>query len=162
MFLHLWKPNVHYRIHNTRNLCPSRIIWVQCTLQLYFLQTHFNSVLPATPRFCKWNLSMTSHHQNPLNTSSVSHTCHIPRPSHFSWFNYPNNIGWDPRYAVPSSPLSPRPSEVLICSLAPCSQTPSALVSSWIWTTEFYTHAKQHAKLRFLYLVFAFLHRKRL
>ena len=32
--------------------------------------------------------------------------------------------------------------------------------SSWIGTTEFYTYEKQHAKLRFLYLVFAFLHRK--
>jgi hypothetical protein len=40
------------------------------------------SLFPSTPRSCKWLLSLRSPHQNPVRTSLVSHTCHIPRPSH--------------------------------------------------------------------------------
>ena len=102
--MHFMKTELHYRIYNTHNLCPSRVIRIQSTLQLYFLQIRFNIVLPATPSFCKWSLSITSHQQIPLCTSCMSHTCHMPRPSHSSWFNDPNNIGWGANYAVFSSP----------------------------------------------------------
>jgi hypothetical protein len=27
-------------------------------------------------------------HQNPVCTLPVTHTCHIPRPSHYSWFDH--------------------------------------------------------------------------
>jgi hypothetical protein len=84
-------------------LVPSKIIWIQSTLQLYFLQIRFNIVPPATPSFCKWSLSIKSHHQNPLCTSSVSLTCHMTHPCH-SCFNDPENIGWGAHYAVSSSP----------------------------------------------------------
>ena len=153
---------LHYRIYSTRNLCPSRVIWIQSTLQLYFLQIRFNIVLPATPSSFKWSLLITSHHQTPLCTSSVSHTCHMPRPSHSSWFNDPNNLWMRCSLCSLPQPLSPGPSDAQIYSSAPSSQTLSAFVSSWIWKTEIYTHEKQHAKLRFLYLVFAFLHWQRL
>ena len=29
-----------------------------------------------------------------MHTSPVRYTCHMPRPSHFSWFDHPNDIWW--------------------------------------------------------------------
>jgi hypothetical protein len=42
------------------------------------------------PRSSKWCLSLRYPHQNPVCTSSLPHTCHMPRPS--SWFSHPDNI----------------------------------------------------------------------
>jgi hypothetical protein len=39
------------------------------------------------------SLSLRSSHQHPVCTSPVSHTRHMSRPSHFSWFDQPNNFG---------------------------------------------------------------------
>ena len=38
-----------------------------------------------------WNF-VRSPHQNPVCTPPVSHTRHMPRPSHSSWFEHLNNI----------------------------------------------------------------------
>jgi len=38
--------------------------------------------------------SLKSLHQNPVCNSCVLHTCYMPLPSHFSWFDHPSNIGW--------------------------------------------------------------------
>jgi hypothetical protein len=35
-------------------------------------------------------------HQNPVYTSPFPHTRYIPRPSYFSRFYHPKNIGWGP------------------------------------------------------------------
>jgi hypothetical protein len=42
----------------------------------------------------EWSLSLSSHQQNPLRTSPVSHTCQMPRPFHSSLFDHSNNILW--------------------------------------------------------------------
>jgi hypothetical protein len=60
----------------------------------YFLKIHFNIILPSTPRSSKWPLCLRSRQQNPVRTSPVSNTCHTPRPSHSSLYDYPNNIWW--------------------------------------------------------------------
>jgi hypothetical protein len=47
--------------------------------------------MPGSP---KWSPSFTSPHQNPVCTSFSPHMCYMPRPSHSSRFDYPNNIWW--------------------------------------------------------------------
>ena len=47
------------------------------------------------PRSSKWSLSLWSPQQNPAGTSSVTHTCHKPGPSHPSRFDNQKNILWE-------------------------------------------------------------------
>ena len=55
---------------------------------------HFHTIVPSMPRSSKWSLSRKSPHQDTVRTSPASHPCHMPRPSHSSWFYHPNNIWW--------------------------------------------------------------------
>ena len=40
----------------------------------------------------KWSVSLRFPHHNPVYASPVPHTCYIPRQTHSSRFNHPNNI----------------------------------------------------------------------
>jgi hypothetical protein len=64
------------------------------TLTSYFLKSHINITLPSTPGSSNWSLFLRFPHQNPVYTSTLAHTCHMPRPSHSSRLYHPNNIGW--------------------------------------------------------------------
>jgi len=57
----------------------------------HFLSIHFSIILPSSPG----SLSLRSPHQNPVCTSLVSHTCHMPRRSHSSWFDHTSDAWWD-------------------------------------------------------------------
>jgi hypothetical protein len=47
-----------------------------------WFNTHLNIILRSTPRPSKWSLSLRFPHQQPVRTSPLPHTCHMPRPSH--------------------------------------------------------------------------------
>ena len=63
----LWNPKIHYRVHNTPSPLPIMSQKIQSIPPSHFLKIHFNIILP----------------------SPVTHTCHMPRPSHSSWFDRP-------------------------------------------------------------------------
>jgi hypothetical protein len=46
------------------------------------------------PVSSKWSLSFRFSHPNPIYASPLPHTCYMPRPAHYSWFDHPTNIGW--------------------------------------------------------------------
>ena len=76
--------------------CHLSVSWVRSILTLppsHFLKIHLDIILPSMPGSSKWSFSLRFPHQNPVYTSPLPHTCYIPRPSNFSWFDHPNT--WD-------------------------------------------------------------------
>jgi hypothetical protein len=64
-------------------LCPEPDQSIPCPPS-HFLNICFYNILPSTTGFCKWFLSLRFPHHNPVFTSPLPHTCHMPRPSHSS------------------------------------------------------------------------------
>jgi len=58
---------------------------IQSMRPTHFLKIHFGIFLPFRPGSSKWSLSLRFLHQNAVCSSSLSHTCYVPRPSHSPW-----------------------------------------------------------------------------
>jgi len=92
--LHLWNPKFHYCIHKCQ--LPVSILSqldLVRTHTPYFLKIHLHIILPSTPGFSKWSLTLRFFHQNPVYASLLPHTRYMPRPSHSARFYHPSNIG---------------------------------------------------------------------
>ena len=91
----LWSPKFHCRTHKSPSPVPilSLINPVPPSL-FYFLKIHFNIIIRHSPRSSNLSLSLMLLHQHPIRTTSLFVTCHIPRPSHSSWFDHLKSIWW--------------------------------------------------------------------
>ena len=72
---------------------PSQINPVN-SIQSYFLNIHFNIILPSASGSLKWSFTFTFPYQNTVCISLLPCVYHICHPFHDSWFNHPNNIQW--------------------------------------------------------------------
>jgi hypothetical protein len=89
----LWNSKVHSHLHKCRPPVPipSQINLAR-TPTSHFLKIHLNIFLPSTPGSPKWSLSLRFPYQNPVYASPLAHMRYMPRPSHSSRFDHPNNI----------------------------------------------------------------------
>ena len=91
----LWNPKVHYRTHKRPPPVP---ILGQPNLvhipTFHLLEIHPNIIHPSTPTSPQWSLYLRFPHQDPIRPPPLTHTRHMPSPSHSSRFYLPHNIGW--------------------------------------------------------------------
>ena len=100
-------PKDHYRTH--KRPPPVSILGQPNTVHIptsHLLEIRPNIIHPSTPRSPQWSLSVWFPHQDPIHPPLLTHTCHMPSPSH--WVRSPNHLA--PRYAISSIPPLPRPS----------------------------------------------------
>jgi len=88
-------PKVHYHTHKrpppVSTLCQPNPVHIPTS---HLLEIHPNISHPFTPRSPQWSSSLRFPHQDPIHPPLLSHTRHMPSPSHSSRFYHPNNIGW--------------------------------------------------------------------
>ena len=110
-------PKVHYRTH--KRPPPVPILGQPNPVNIptsHLLDIHPNIIHPSTPRSPQWSPSLRFPHQDPIHPPLVTHTRHMPSPSHSSRFYLPaqywvrstNHLA--PRYAISSISPLPRPS----------------------------------------------------
>ena len=88
-------PKVHYRNYKRPPtvpiLGPPNPVHIPTS---HILEIHPNIIHPSTPRPPQWSLSLGFPHQDLINPPLLTHTRHMPSPSHSSRFYHPHNIGW--------------------------------------------------------------------
>ena len=90
-----WNPKVHYRTHKrpptVSILGQPNPVHIPTS---HLLEIHPNIIHPSTPRSPQWSPSLRFPHQDPIHPPLLTHTRHMPSPSHSSRFYHPHNIGW--------------------------------------------------------------------
>ena len=90
----LWNPKVHYRTHKPPP--PVSILGQPNPVHIptyHLLEIHPNIIHPSTPRSPQWSLSLRFPHQDPIHHPLLTHTCHMPCPSHFFRLFHPTILG---------------------------------------------------------------------
>ena len=86
-------PKVHYRTH--KRTPPISILGQPNPVHMptsNLLEIHPNIIHPSTPRSPQWSLSLRFPHQDPMHSPLLTHTRHMPSPSHSSRFYHPHDI----------------------------------------------------------------------
>ena len=85
-------PKVHYRTH--KRLPPVSILGQPNPVHIptsHLLEIHPNIIHPSTPRSLQWSPSLRFPQQGPIHPPLLTHTRHMPSPSHSSRFYHPHN-----------------------------------------------------------------------
>ena len=88
-------PKVHYRTHKRQP--PISILGQPNPVHIptfHLLEIHPNIIHPSTLRSPHRSLYLRFLHQDPIRPPLLTHTRHMPSPSHSSRFYHPHNIGW--------------------------------------------------------------------
>ena len=89
------KQKVHYRTH--KRPPPVSILGQPNPVHIttsHLLEIHPNIIHSSTTRSSQWSPSLRFPHQDPIHPPLLTHTRHMPSPSHSSRFYHPHNIGW--------------------------------------------------------------------
>ena len=92
-------PKVHYGTH--KRPPPVSILGQPNPVHIptsHLVEIHPNIIHPSTPRSPQWSPSLQFPQQDPIHPPLLTHTRHMPRPSHSSRFYHPHNIGWGVQY----------------------------------------------------------------
>ena len=87
-------PKVHCRTH--KRPPPVSILGQPNPVHIltsHSLEIHPNIIHPSTPRFPHWSLSLRFPTNTLYTPPLLTHTRHMPSPSHSSRFYHPHNIG---------------------------------------------------------------------
>jgi hypothetical protein len=121
----------------------------------HFLKFYFNINLPSTPGSSQMvSIPQVSPPKSCIPPSHIPYSCYIPRPSHYSRFDRPNNIGEEYKslsFSVCSFLHSPVTSSLLgqnVLLNTLFSNTVS-LRSLSTWASKVHTCTKQQTKLQF-------------
>ena len=80
-------PKVHYRTHKRPPPVPflghPNPVHIPTS---HLLEIHPNIIHPSTPRSLQWSLSLQFPQQDPIHRPLLTHTRHMPSPSHSSRF----------------------------------------------------------------------------
>ena len=92
-------PKVHYRTHKPPPPVP--ILGQPNPVHIptsHLLEIIPNITYPSTPRSPQWSLSLRFPHQDPIRPPLLTHTRHMPSPSHFV---YVTQLYHNARYKTP-------------------------------------------------------------
>ena len=98
----LWNPKVYYRIH--KRPPPVPVLGHPNPVHIpisHLLEIHPNIIHPSTPRSPQWSLSLQFPHQDPIRPPLLTHTRHMPSPSHSSRFYHPQYLRDAPLETLP-------------------------------------------------------------
>ena len=103
-------PKVHYRTHKFPP--PVSILGQPNPVHIptsHLLEIHTNIIHPSTPRSPQRSLSLRFPHQDPIHSHFLTHTRHMPSPSHSSRFYHPHMYLFIYSFMYATiSPFSPR------------------------------------------------------
>ena len=98
-------PKVHYRTH--KRPPPVSILGQPNSVHIptsHLLEIRPNIIHPSTPRSPQWSPPLRFPNQDPIHPPLLTHTRHMPSPSHSSRFYHPHNIGWGVQIRIVLSP----------------------------------------------------------
>jgi len=106
----LRNPKSYYRVHKSPPLVPILSqMYPFCSFPPSFPKIHSNNNFWPMSSSFEWSLPFRFSDENIICISHLSYEFYMPRPSHYPWFDYPNNIWWSVDFMKLLTVQSPKP-----------------------------------------------------